>query len=629
MKCYRNILAVIKVDDETNAVDSHVLYLLDRLSECLGGIRVLASASVRMEPFKGKSCKLSVYQEEIPEDVMRRRADLEKETIQYEKVMVLDTHCFGPTDMTALSDMLEYIDSSKDGDGGCYEILPGHLAVFETTAFVQRMALTGAWHKDFIKILVTNLPEDAFFVVPERFATVFFDIESLMDMDINVSSGENPRRILERINDTSYDTKLIWDKLLDRYNVEDIKNALHLEYILPWKYNPGPADNRTDGAAALIAHLYYEDLVSECFCYLEQIPADIDIYITTSNQKTLQEIKARCTRWERMNYRIIWKENRGRDVSALLVACHDILMKYEFIGFVHDKKSRSYLKRKSEAASFQYNIWENMLKSRAYIRQVLQCFRNNPRLGLLVPPEPYYASLMGYLGESWGRCYEATRSFAGKLGLDCQLEESSLPITVSTTFWCRAEALKPLFTYPFRYEDFPQEPMSADGTFSHVIEHILAYVAQHQRFYTAILMNDDYASLRGNGLQMLLIRALNEMRKEAVILKPDDIDGYRDEVEKLITFCGSYHKIYIYGAGTYGKKCHKVLKNHYVQIEGFVISDDKKFQEEWDGMPVYSLSELRGDPEQCGFVLALNSGNLRAVIPLLEERGYKNRYHIE
>lgn len=590
MKQYKNIHALVRVDEKKGTIGGYVFYLLDSLKNQVGNITILIPDGMvqsQRRKLKSYTPMICTYEEF---DV----AFSKQEVFRDKKVLVFDEFCFGPVDREAFSRLLAYLDGNELD---CLEIIPGYCAM--------------------VRALQIN-----------ACGTVFFNINDLMDTDLNVSSCEKPGKLLEQIEQTGYDTNLIWEYLLRRYNIEDIKNALHLEYILPWRDPLAGAGSRIKAKAAIIAHLYYEEMVEECFRYLRQVPSELDIYITTSNQNTKNMIEKLAGEWKRENCRVILKENRGRDVSALLVACHDILLEYEYIGFVHDKKSAGYLEHKSEISSFNYNLWENMLKNRAYVGQVLRCFEERPSLGLLVPPEPYYASLMGYLGKSWGRCYEGTREFAMKLGLDCPMNPDKLAITVSTTFWCRTQALKPLFSYPFRYEDFPEEPMSADGTFNHVIEHILAYVAQHQMFYTGILMNDDYASLRGNGLQMLLIRALNEMRKGAVILKPDDIIGIKESSQRLITFCGSFSKIYIYGAGTYGRRCYAVLKHYHIQVEGFVVSDGKKSWNQYEGTPVYQLSELEEEKNICGIILALNASNQKEVRRLLDERGYRNRISI-
>lgn len=618
MKRYHNIHALVRADERKGSIGEHVICLLDSLKNQVEHLTLL----IPDETLKCQRSELlqhtsSLYTYSEFDDALR-----EQDVFCSDKVLVFDEFCFGPADRESVPSLLEYLDKT---DAACCEILPGHCVMVDAMDLTISLLRTGSRRRYLIdKSLLRDLQEDC--GLKESSGLVFFSITDLMDTDLNRSSCENPRNMLEEIAQTGYDTKLIWDYLLARYHIEDIKNALHLEYIFPWKQCLGKAGEGTAKKTALIAHLHYEEMTEDCFRYLSQLPPETDLYITTSNERIASAVEILIGRWKRENCHVIIKENRGRDVSALLVACHDRLMEYEYLGFVHDKKSAGYLEHKSESDSFRYAIWENMLKSEDYIRNVLNCFEENPRLGLLVPPEPYYASLMGYLGKSWGRCYEKTREFAGQLDLDCPMAPEKLPVTVSTTFWCRTEALKPLFARQFHYEEFPREPMSADGTFSHVIEHILAYAAQSRRFYTGIVMNDEYASLRGSGLQMLLIRALNEMRKEAVILKPAHINGYSRAADRLISFRTRYEKVYIYGTGTYGKRCFEVLNNHRIRIDGFVVSDGSKTRDWYEGLPVYGLSELQEEPDRCGMILALNTGNEREVVLQLEKKGYKNRY---
>ena len=62
-------------------------------------------------------------------------------------------------------------------------------------------------------------------------------------------------------------------------------------------------------------------------------------------------------------------------------------------------------------------------------------------------------------------------------------------------FWFRTDALRKLFKYDWKYEDFPEEPLPIDGTISHAIERCYAYVAQDAGYYSAIVMCDEYAKI--------------------------------------------------------------------------------------------------------------------------------------
>ena len=51
-------------------------------------------------------------------------------------------------------------------------------------------------------------------------------------------------------------------------------------------------------------------------------------------------------------------------------------------------------------------------------------------------------------------------------------------MAVGTVYWSRVDALRKLFEYEWKYEDFDMEPLAEDGTLSHAIERILEFVAR-------------------------------------------------------------------------------------------------------------------------------------------------------
>lgn len=616
----KTILGVLHINDKDGIIDDYIWCLLGFLKEYAQDVVVVCTAIE-----ESKNPRLLSYTDKLYTENSGMR-DVAYE--RYDHVWLLDDNCFGPfySGKELLEElkvctadfievvpshfiMINHADIISDGDWA--GILDGTLGIEALTDILYRAKRRGR---------ILGEPRVSINAVP-----IFLDKNIFLDVDLNLSSGEMPRRILEYIKEyTRYDVDLIWAHLLRTCNIQDLKYALHLEYIFPWKYFVGDKEEAASHKTALIAHLHYEDMVDECFRYLKLVPEWVDLYITTGSQATQDKIQVIVQQWGRQRCFVRLKENRGRDVSSLLVACHDILLDYEYLGFVHDKKSEHSLSRKSASGAFQYNVWENIVKSDRYLYHIFQCFRENPRLGLLVPPEPYYASLLGCLGDSWGTCFEPAKGLADLLNLDVNIEEERDPFTLSTTFWCRTKAMKKLFAHKFEYSDFPAEPMAADGTFSHAVERILGYVAQSEGYYTAIVMNEGYASLRGNSLQRLLVAALNEIRKETTVLRPNDITDYQKRKERMLSFCSRYTHIYIYGAGTYGHKCGKMLQGLGIRVAGYVVSDGHREMSLVEGVPVYELPEIIEQRQICGIILALNPGNQKAVEKLLDEQGFRN-----
>ena len=71
-------------------------------------------------------------------------------------------------------------------------------------------------------------------------------------------------------------------------------------------------------------------------------------------------------------------------------------------------------------------------------------------------------------------------------------------------FWFRADAYKTMLSYPWKYEDFPEEPIADDGTFLHALERIRPFAVQHDGFYSAWVLNDDYARVELNNVHFML-----------------------------------------------------------------------------------------------------------------------------
>ena len=65
-------------------------------------------------------------------------------------------------------------------------------------------------------------------------------------------------------------------------------------------------------------HFYFEDLAEYCLHYVQSMPKEADIYVTVGSEKKKKIIEETFSVLEN-NVKVILIENRGRDVSALLV----------------------------------------------------------------------------------------------------------------------------------------------------------------------------------------------------------------------------------------------------------------------------------------------------------------------
>ena len=124
-------------------------------------------------------------------------------------------------------------------------------------------------------------------------------------------------------------------------NVYDIRFEKNLVYIFPVDSlrTTGITQNMIHEKAAVILYLFYIDTLPNYYGYIDGIPDSIDVYIISSKAEVLETVQSCMEQLRRGHIRYILKENTGRDVSALLVAASEIVKKYQYICFVHDKKA--------------------------------------------------------------------------------------------------------------------------------------------------------------------------------------------------------------------------------------------------------------------------------------------------
>lgn len=401
-------------------------------------------------------------------------------------------------------------------------------------------------------------------------------------------------------------------------NVYDIRKEEELYFIL--------SSNRMDAEVcleiiektAVIVCLYYENTLSKYYKYLRNIPKQVDIYVISSNKKVLDIINEDLVINEKRNINLISKENRGRDISALLVAAQGITRKYQYFCFIHDKREKT-VQRKNLVETWIDNLWENCLGSTQYILNILNTFETNKNIGILAPPEP-----LGAFMDFWGENFEQTEELARRLQIVCDINRSKQPITLGTAFWCKRNSLEKILDYPWCYTDFDAEPLKNDGTISHAIERIFAYVAQDAGYKTGTVMAIRYAEHSYAYYEFYANILADITRKKYGIMNCNEINDFYFIEKKVQLFCKTYSEIYLYGAGLRGKQALCFLTSCGYTPNGFVVS--KKVQNEknlLNGYKIYQLDEIEIN-QSVGIIISVGIDSVEDIQELLESRGIKN-----
>lgn len=309
------------------------------------------------------------------------------------------------------------------------------------------------------------------------------------------NGGEQLREAMEYIHTyTDYNINMVWDNLLRLYNVGELKTTMHLNYVLPDTIEMHQSDNRKK--TAVFVCVRYADLFEEVREYISEIPSYIDIYVLV-NCKADKDFFREFSHIRSGTVTILEVDLNQDMNTALLKECSRRANEYEYVCLLHDIKTTGRDGAFTVGDSCRYNIWNNMIKSREYIENIINTFEKNPRLGILTPPLPLHNKYFCLIGNVWRDCYHSALDLTRKMKLNCVISETVQPFTNDVILWGRTESLKPLFDWCIENNENLQASHKELGL-------ILAYIAQHQGFYSGWVMNTNYASLQITNVQYML-----------------------------------------------------------------------------------------------------------------------------
>ena len=323
---------------------------------------------------------------------------------------------------------------------------------------------------------------------------------------LDVTCGQPCYELFKYLRDnTAFDVDLIWETILRTANMSDIKDRLHLNYVLPTETLLPQNTLIANPRVALFMHLYFMDLIDYCKSYADSMPINADIYITTNTEEKKAVIENSFTDFRNRKVRVIVIPNRGRDVSSLVLGLKPYAKDYDIVCFVHDKKATQvtpYL----VGESFSYQCFENVLHNRIFVENTITTFIQNPRLGLLAPPPPIHGVYSITLGNEWLVNYDNSNNLAKRFGITVNMDREKQPVApLGTIFWFRPKAFRIFYESDFAYEDFPEEPTGEiDGNIMHAIERLYPYGAQQAGYYSAWVQNDIFAKMHLTNLNKML-----------------------------------------------------------------------------------------------------------------------------
>lgn len=365
----------------------------------------------------------------------------------------------------------------------------------------------------------------------------FYD-PNFRNFDFNNHEMSGPKKLLEFLSkEELYDVRMIIKDLVQNAPMSQIADRIGLNYVFPVNESPLSIKD-CHLKTAVIMYIYPMDLIDYCYQYAKNVPEQINIIIVNTSkavQKACQNVFGQLK--NKVEYRL--QQNRGRDNTALLVTCRDVIEQYDVICFVHSKKSPYFL-HGIIGEYFRNHNFDSLLYSKEYIENVLDKFSKNIDLGLCVPFIPTSSHYKNLLDNKWGVNWQNAKSvLQEKFDLDISPDKNVMG-PWGGMFWCRTKALKTLSSYPWAFEDFPEEPLEkSDGLLTHALERLMSTLAQHDGYLTAWISPIPLAEEALGNLYYLYrhVRAEKQIvvqnSSSVEILTPKDFCDFRKNKRRL------------------------------------------------------------------------------------------------
>ena len=319
-------------------------------------------------------------------------------------------------------------------------------------------------------------------------------------------------RALEVLKQTSsYDSSLIWRDITRVAKPRDLYSNATLLEVMSDEPTTLTIPKRK---IAVLAHVFFPDLLDEILSYAVNIPQHFDLFLTTGDATKKAQLEKALAK--RANDRFTVREvrvveNRGRDVSALVIGLRDVVLSggYDYVCRLHSKVSPQ--DPFGMARHFKEHLFENLLSSRPYVTKLLGLFEADPLLGMVMPPVIH----QGYptLGRAWLSNRPGAVEWATKLGIKVPFDDDTPFAAFGSMYWFRPDALRKLFAHPFKWTDFPEEPDYGDGRLPHVLERLIAYAALSSGFTVKCALTNLNAAKNYVKLEYKLQRSVGDEKR--------------------------------------------------------------------------------------------------------------------
>ena len=248
---------------------------------------------------------------------------------------------------------------------------------------------------------------------------------------------------------------------------------------------------------AVHVHLYYLYLAAEIRSYLDNIPVDFYLYITTDTSEKAALIESI---FEGMKHLLVMKivitDNHGRDIAPMLLALGPQLAAHDLVLHIHTKRSPQC----PGISGWRRYLLTSLLGNPDRVLSILHCFMRDIKLGILFPIHFYpIRNLILMINTTNDVWVEKLLVRMGKSKTAIKhIDRTFFPS--GDMFWFRGKILLPILKLNLSYDDFEPELGQFDETLAHAMERMFPYFAHEIGFETRSFLAENYLSEHNHAL---------------------------------------------------------------------------------------------------------------------------------
>ena len=363
---------------------------------------------------------------------------------------------------------------------------------YKWAAYADSDRFEGTYYAPFMFAASELIEEDRCPIVKRR--TFFSDYQFFL---LN-TAGECSYRAYEAIKKLpGVRTRPIWENILRLQNLPDIRQVVHLTYLVDSEFTRHTF-SPDDEAAVFVFCEPGVDRELVAGRYLRKIPDTV---------------------------RVIYMDGPETYAEKLIAASMQA-EDYFFVGVLNLFDVRKAPEPKSDAASLLYREEESVIGSAAQIGNILDEMKEERALGLLVPPVPSFGRYFAEIGDGWTGLYD-------ELLETLKLLKMTFPVTKTDahpafpyggSFWARGKALMRAGLY---LRDGRLAELVRDPDKQLLIRLLLPFLMQEERYLTGIVTGSKYAAIEFTN-QDYMLRVNNRM-----VFEKFGPDYYEQELKKI------------------------------------------------------------------------------------------------